>query len=223
MMARWSLGGAAMDARRTTLAIGLAIGGVSGCAASTPWNPHPHDFVLTEGSRYEKNPDVALTREYWIIIEQEDGTRAMLPRPDGDPRIVEECKTGSALAKVFEEAQLCSSAPQATLARVNALTDSEARQTSTFLHQKLRFTANVTDATPGAAGPSFVEPYALTSDVLDVCKTYESDRNGRLRAVCDRELQAAQSGSRSEVAVAYALEEARALAERLNELYGIPR
>lgn len=213
-MARWLLARTAMSARRSVLVVGFAISALSGCA-STPWNPHPHDFVLTEGSHYEKNPDVTLKREYWIIIEQEDGTHAMLPRPDGDPRIVEECETASALAEMFAGAQLCSPATSATLARINALTDSEARQTSTFLHQKLRFTANEVE-------PS-IEPYALTSDIIDVCKAFESDRNGVLRAVCDRELQYERSGSRPAIATVYEPEEVRVLADRLNDLYGIPR
>lgn len=194
--------------------MGSGLAALAGCA-STPWSPHPHDFVLEEGSRYEKNPDVTLKREYWIVVEQADGTHAMLPRPDGDRRIVEECTSGSALARLFEGARLCSPATSATLARVNALTDAEARQTSTFLHGKLRFTVN--ERTPA------VEPYPLTSDILDVCKTFASDRTGPLRAVCDRELRHESSGARPHVAYAYTPEEARALADRLNDLYGISR
>lgn len=75
-------------------------------SSSSPHNPtpHPHDVVLTAGHTYEKNPAVTLAREYWLIIAAADGTRFMVPRPDGDPRIAEECRSRGPLSPSFESA-----------------------------------------------------------------------------------------------------------------------
>jgi len=184
---------------------------------ATPATPHPRDFAFTDGQTYEKNPDVKLAREYWIIGVARDGTRFMLPRPDGDRRIVEECRSKGPLAPLFEGAQLCTSASQASLARVNALTASEARQVSTFLHQRLRF-----EVVESADVPPRVEPYALTSDLLDICKTFPADRDGVMRATCDRLLGNEMSSSGApEIGHVFSLDECRVIAARLNELYGI--
>ncbi len=198
------------------LAALLATGAALAGCVQTATNPHPHDFVLEEGQRYEKNPDVTLAREYWIIVVARDDTRFMLPRPDGDPRIVEECRTKSPLAAVFDGAKLCESATATTLARVNALTRSEAMQVSTFLHRKLRFVATAREA------EGRVEPHPLTSDLLDLCKAFPQDRNGALRAVCDRELGYESKGARPAIYIPFTLEESRVIASRLNEMYGIP-
>jgi hypothetical protein len=186
-------------------------------AAATPANPHPSDYTFVEGQTYEQNPEVKLAREYWIIGVAKDGTRFMLPRPDGDRRIAEECRTRGPLAPLFEGAQLCASATQASLARVNALTASEATQVSTFLHQRLRFAVEVSEGAPPR-----VEPYALTSDLLDVCKTFPADRGGVMRATCDRLLgnQMSSSGA-PEIGHVLSLDECGIIAARLNELYGI--
>lgn len=206
---------------RATLLLGILLAacvsktGADGPRASA--SPHPHDYAFIDGQTYEKNPDVKLAREYWIIGVAKDGTRFMLPRPDGDRRIVEECRTKGPLAPLFEDAQLCTSATQASLARVNALTAAEARQVSTFLHERLRFVVE-----QSANVPPRVEPFALTSDLLDVCKTFPADRNGVMRATCDRLLgnEASSSGA-PEIGHAFSLEECRVIAGRLNELYGI--
>lgn len=185
--------------------------------AATPATPHPSDYVFVDGQTYEKNPEVKLAREYWIIGVARDGTRFMLPRPDGDRRIVEECRSKGPLAPLFEGAQLCTSATQASVARVNALTASEARQVSTFLHQRLRFEVEQSDG----VSPR-VEPFPLTSDLLDVCKTFPADRAGVMRATCDHLLGNEMSSSGApEIAHVLSLDECRVIAARLNELYGI--
>ncbi|MBX3187611.1 MAG: hypothetical protein KF819_11375 [Labilithrix sp.] len=182
-------------------------------------SPHPHDFVLTDGSTYEKNPDVKLAREYWIVIKTPDGKHAMLPRPDGDRRIVEECKAKGTLAPLFVDTGLCASATATTLSRVNGLTASEAMRVSTFLHERLRFTALAPDDASGR--PASVDPYPLTSDLLDVCKRFPADREGALRAICDDELRWEEGGVRPAIARVYSVDETRVIADRLNDLYGV--
>ena len=137
-------------------------------AHSRPGSPHAQSYALGDDFSYEKNPGVKLSREYWIAIRSDSGSYAMLPRPDGSPSIVEECTAKGPLAPLFDTAALCHQASSGTLGRANALTASEAMQTSTFLHQKLRFVAK--EATTELGGAS-VEPYALTDDLLDICKT----------------------------------------------------
>lgn len=99
---------------------------------------------------------------------------------------------------------------------MNALSPSEAIQVSTFLHARLRFEV---EDTPSSG--AWVRPHALTTDLLDVCKTFPADRNGALRAICDEELRYENAGSRPAIARIRSLEECRVMAARLNDLYGI--
>ena len=188
--------------------------GLAACAPRAA-GPHPQDFVLEEGQQYEKNADVALQREYWIVVSAEDGTRFMLPRPDGDPRVVAECGRGTPLAATFQNAKLCESANGQTLARVNALSKAEAMKTSTFLHGKLAFVVS--------GDRTRVEPYPLASDLLDVCKTYPDERSGALRSVCDDELRYESANGRPSIARSSSAAENAAITSRLNDLYGIAR
>lgn len=192
---------------------------VLGACGQQPSHPHATNFALTDGYRYEKNPNVKLAREYWIVIVDTNGSRAMLPRPDGDERVVAECLANGPLAPTLRGAALCSAATSETLPRVNALSASEAIQVSTFLHEKLRFSANEGDAKKGL-GPS-VQPYPLTDDILDVCKAFPVDRNGPLRERCDEELKYENASGRPTIARVYSIEDAQVLATRLNDLYGI--
>lgn len=194
------------------------MGSLAACRDDEPDHPHAANFVLGDGDRYQKNPDVVTAREYWIVIRSEGGSYAMLPRPDGDPRIAEECTTGGPLASLFDGAELCQPANETTLARVNNLTEVEALRTSTFLHAKLRFSAHAAESDRASA---YVEPYPLTDDLLDVCKTYPADRNGALRRVCDEEFKYEDASLRPAIARSYSLEECQVMAARLNELYGI--
>lgn len=203
--------------RRGALALGLALPTLGACVAATT-HPHATNFHLGDGDVYEKNPEVTLLREYWIIVRTKAGTRYMLPRPDGDRRITEECASNGALAPLFAGAKLCESATQETLARVNALTADEARATSTFLHRKLRFTAQ---RGPGELSGAHVEPFPLTDDLLAVCRKFPDDRAGALRAICDEEFRYEHATERPAIARVFTMEECSALAPRLNELYGI--
>jgi len=187
---------------------------LSACAASSA-TPHPHDVTLEDGQRYEKNPEVKLAREYWIVVADARETYFMLPRPDGDPRLVAECARGGELGALLSNAKLCASATQETLSRVNALSRDEAMRVSTFLHGKLAFTVS--------EDGSRVEPYPRTTDLLDVCKTFPDTRAGALKAVCDRELGYENASSRPAIGIVYTRAENEALAPRLNELYGLPR
>jgi hypothetical protein len=209
-----------MKLRAGALFASVLLAAVLGGCAQEARHPHATNFALTDGYTYEKNPNVKLAREYWIIIADPNGSRAMLPRPDGDPRVVAECVANGPLAATLRTAQLCSQATSETLARVNALSPAEAVQVSTFLHEKLRFSANEGDAEKGIA-PS-VQPYPLTDDILDVCKAFPADRSGALRERCDEELKYEGASARPSIARVYSIEDARALAARLNDLYGIP-
>lgn len=196
----------------------LAVGSLAACLDDEPDHPHSENFVLGDGDSYQKNPDVVTAREYWIVTRSEGGSYAMLPRPDGDPRIVEECTTGGPLASLFDGAELCRPANETTLGRVNNLTEAEALQTSTFLHAKLRFTAHAAEYDLASA---YVEPYPMTDDLLDVCKTYPADRHGTLQSICDEEFEYENASARPAIARRYSLEECQVMAARLNELYGI--
>jgi hypothetical protein len=195
---------------------------LAACTASDDLGPHPHDHPGVSGRHYEKNPSVALAREYWIIsVDTDRGTRAMLPRPDGDRRIVRECEANGPLAAFFRSAALCASASSTeAVERINALTRDQALRISTFLHEKLYFVSEDRgeEGLPQAAD---VNPHPLTSDILDVCKTFESDRAGALRELCDYEQERQASGGGGHMARGMSTDEARALAARLNELYGI--
>ena len=191
---------------------------LSACNASSstttpPTHPHWREYALQDGQTYVKNPDVKLRREYWIVVRGPDGKHFMLPRPDGDRRIVEECTSNGPLAETFANAELCVSATSTTLARVNGLTASEAMQTSTFLHGKLKFAAN---------GTTGIDPYPHTDDLLEICKTFPDDRNGTLRGVCDEELKYENGGERPTIGRSYTAEESAVIATRMNEIYGIP-
>lgn len=190
--------------------------------AAEPASPHPPEYApLTDGQTLEKNPDLKRAREYWIIVVAKDGTRFMLPRADGDPRIVEECRSKGPLAPLFEGAQLCARASGASPARANALSASEARQVSTFLHQRLRFVVEGSADVP--TDPPRVVPYAFTSDLLDVCRTFPADRAGVMRATCDHVLgnEMSSSGWSYVEGRVFSLDECRVIAGRLNELYDI--
>jgi len=61
-----------------------------------------------------------------------------------------------------------------------------------------------------------VEPFALTSDLLDVCKTFPADRGGVMRATCDHLLGNEMSSSGApEIGHEFSLDECRVIAARL--------
>jgi hypothetical protein len=192
--------------------LGLSLLGCLVACADAQDHPHAGDVVLTDGQAYEKNVEVKLAREYWIIIRSEDGTRAMVPRPDGNEQIVAECTSRGPLEPLFRGAALCAPADQRTMARVNAMTADEAIRTSTFLHERLRFVAKAEGG---------VTPFVWPSDVRDVCARFPAERGGVLRSICDEEARAEESGMRTASFRQYAPDESRAIADRVNELYGI--
>lgn len=189
-----------------------ACGSTTTRTAATPVNPHPLDFSPEPESAYVPNDQVQLRRPYWLVYRASDGTHYMVPRPDGDPTLQQACAKGDPFAALLTEAKLCRSADsQEAVDRVNALSRDEALQVSTYLHAALRF----------EPGEGDTVPHALTSDIVDVCRTYTDDRRGALRAVCDRELERADQATRTDMAVNLSEEEVAALANRLNDLYGI--
>lgn len=203
--------------RATATLIQLACAGAllatAACGSTPPpYSPHPYDFVPGPDDTYMPNEAVTLTREYWVIFQQPDGTHYMFPRPDGEPLLAEACAADDAFGLMLQTAQLChEAASSADVARVNALTIEEARQISTYLHGRLLFEPGEGDTTP----------HALISDTIDVCNTQPAVRQGALLAVCDRELGWADGGSRPSIFNPLTEDEASALAASLNQLYEV--
>lgn len=186
----------------------------NGSPALTPTSPHPYDFVPDPNSEYVRNDKVSLAREYWIVYRAPDDTYSMFPRPDGAPALQRACAAAGEWAAMLADARLCHPASSAEdVARVNALSRDEALELSTYLHQQLHFEPVDGDT----------QPHALLSDIIDVCRTFAEARAGELRAVCDRELAWVSEGPRPDIAVQLSSPEAAALAQRLNQLYGIER
>lgn len=184
-----------------------------GCTHSVEPSPHPLDFQLQEGQRHVRNPDVTLRREYWVVVE-ESGKYFMFPRPDGADAIARECATSGPMASSFRDASLCAPASsKAQVDRVNSLSQSEAFSVSSFLHARLHFVVNEDGTT--------IAPYALLSDVVDICKSYSKDRLGKLENVCNRELAWQSGGARPAIAIAYTKDEAASLVSLLNDWYGV--
>jgi hypothetical protein len=195
------------------LAAGTFVIGAQGCAAAShPESPKPLDLVLEEGSAYVPNSAVTLPREYWVVIRSPAGAAYMFPRPDGRPELTAACAQSDAFAADLRDYRLCAAASSsADLARVNALPMDLAMRVSTRLHQTLRFRRE----------GDHVEPYAYNTDLVAVCERDAGARNGFLKARCDRELRARDSGDRTAEFLVWTEAELTELPARLNALYGI--
>jgi hypothetical protein len=184
------------------------------CAASAPVeSPKPFDFGVQDGYTFEKNRDVGLAREYWTILRGPNEAYALYPRPDGAPRIAEECAKDTDLSKRFHGLSLCAAATSsAAVERVNSLTRDDALAISTFLHRGLRFRR---------AGNA-IEPHPLTSDIVEVCKGNDELRSNELADVCGFEMRYADSNApRPDIGYVFTERDLQHLPQALNALYGI--
>lgn len=197
------------------LAAGTFAIGAQGCAATShPQSPKPLDLVLEEGSAYVPNSAVTLPREYWVVIRSPAGAAYMFPRPDGRPELTAACAKNDAFATELRDYRLCAAAASsADVSRVNALPMDLALRVSTRLHQTLRFRRE----------GDHVEPFAYNTDVVAVCERDAAARSGFLKARCDRELRARDSGDRTAEFLMWTEAELTELPSRLNALYGIAK
>ncbi len=195
------------------LAAGTFALGAQGCAASSPpQSPKPLDLSLDEGSAYVPNGAITLPREYWVVIRSASGSASMFPRPDGRPELSAACTKGDAFAAELRDYRMCApAASSADVARVNALPMDLAMRVSTRLHQTLRFRRE----------GDHVEPFAYTTDVVAVCERDAGARTGFLKARCDREIRARDSGVRTAEFLVWTEAELTELPARLNALYGV--
>jgi hypothetical protein len=99
----------------------------------------------------------------------------------------------------------------AQVALVNAMDPADALAIAHFLHEHLVFTTREYG----------IFPSARTEDFLELCESDDAFRNGLLKARCDFEIDAAKTGMRTEEGWVYTGETAQALADALNQLYGI--
>jgi hypothetical protein len=177
-------------------------------------NPKAPDVVFADGEVYVKNPAVELRREYWIVFRLRDGRHAMFPRPDGAPAIAAECAAGSALGERFRKNALCQPASSdEEVRRINSMTAEDAMETSTFLHDRLKFQRE------GSA----ITPFPYTSDVLAVCRAFPDLAATALEPRCRDEIQAAERGGRRPAIFRQWTEaELGALPDALNRLHGVP-
>jgi len=171
-------------------------------------------------STYLPDCQLTLPREYYRVFTVPDGTAYMIPRPDGNPDLYDPCADPNhELAAIVARYELCGFASSSSddpeeesVILANAMDPADALAVAHYLHERLVFRP--------AAGQG-VNPGVFGSDILDACKMDEAFRNGVLAERCDFEILAEQSGGRMPIGFFYEGEQARVLADKMNELYGI--
>lgn len=203
---------------------GCVLSGASGPGGNGVTNPTGDCVAMSDGSGIEHNPgadsvylpdcEAPLSREYYRVFVQEDGTAYMFPRPDNHPDFYGPCRdVDDPLQPVLERYDLCQEEAfdAEQVARVNAMDPADALAIAHFLHERLVFVTEEYGVRPG--------PRA--EDILELCETDQEFRNGPLRERCDFEIDAARGGTRTEQGWLHTGEAGRVLADALNELYGI--
>lgn len=149
-------------------------------------------------------------REYWVVYLLEGTTTAAytIPRMDGEPALQPACNDpGDDLHGLVTRYDLCAPAENAEqVAVVNDMAIAEALRLAHFLNQHLKFVSDGTNVTP----------YPGIADVRDGCALHAN--TPELQALCD----GAQAAFQNDLGFAYSGSAAGELADRLNELYGIP-
>ncbi|HEX2730259.1 MAG TPA: hypothetical protein VHM70_01590, partial [Polyangiaceae bacterium] len=171
------------------------------------------DHAPDPSDKYLPDCQLDLAREYYRVFEKVDGTAYMIPRPDGNPELLEPCADPSnPLHDLTQRYPICESATssEATNA-INRMTPTDALELARFLHDRLVFYVN-------DAG---VVPYPFAADVLAACEANEDLRTNTLKERCAFEVEAAKSGVRDDRAWTHTGVAGAALADALNELYGI--
>ena len=166
--------------------------------------PYPHDMGMIPGRTHVANPDVPTTREYWRIYRDPDGAHFFYPDPAGDPILAAECRRGGALGDFLRAENQCERSDHFPV----YLSRDAAMRVSTHLHRSLRFTARGDD----------VVPPPLQSQLELVCDPATA-RDPALAPVC-RQVRG-PVGRRGLLPIRYDEAQARALAARLNQNFGI--
>jgi hypothetical protein len=150
-----------------------------------------------------------LSREYYRVFATGPDSAYVIPRPDGSPYLSPVCANPQhALRALADRYTLCGAVD---VELVNSMKVDDALSLTHFLHQSLVFVASEQGVTPGA----------LSSDILDACESDPAFRSGPLAERCEFEIEAKRSGRRDEIGWIHTGEQAEALAEKMNELYGI--
>jgi hypothetical protein len=138
----------------------------------------------------------------------------MIPRPDNHPTFASVCTNPEApFAIVLNRYDLCQKEAfsSSQVDAVNAMAPSDALAIAHFLHERLVFVATENGVNPGARA----------EDILEACKSDEAFRTGPMSRRCDFEIASEQSGGRDDIGWQHTGEQGIALADKLNELYGM--
>lgn len=187
------------------------VGCASGTAPAASAGDLGPDFALPEGDHVVPNPNVG--RSYWTVVRASGGAHYLLPRPDGAEPLARSCASGSPLGQKLAAHALCEPASsEAAVAKVNALDGATALEVSTELHRALRF-SRVGD---------HVEPAPIARDLLELCSTSPTLRDGAMTARCADEEKYADGGARPAIFMMWSEAELEAVPKALNALYGVP-
>jgi hypothetical protein len=188
-------------------------------------NPTGSCLPAGDGSRVGHSPEASdvylpdcqspLTREYYRVFVKADDTAYMIPRPDGHNSLTLACLQGDdhPFKQALERYSLCQDSPlsSAQVDVVNSMVPADALAIAHQLNDDLVFFVGAAD----------VRPSVFAGDVLDLCKSDPTFRDGPMRERCDFELAAEASGSRTEEGWSHTGAQGDALVEALNALYGI--
>lgn len=165
------------------------------------------------GDTWLPDCDSTLSLEYFRVFVQQDGTAYLMPRPDGFPSyLADACSdTSHALHDTVDSYTLCADSARVDIERVNAMDVVDALAIAHHLNGKLVFVAEATD----------VRPYAIPSDILLLCQQDDAFRNGPMKERCDFEIEADETGDRTDIGWSHTGQQGVVLAAKLNELYGV--
>ena len=167
-----------------------------------------------QGSDWLPDCQNPLRREYWRVFAKSRTSAYTIPRLDGHPLLAPACSDAQhEVAPLVTRYALCAPAMSSQdVALVNNMAPEDAQQLTRFLHRRLRF--EVGTAVLG------ITPAPIPTDILDACALHPDQNSPDLTAMCNRERDRLRSGN--DIGFAYAGPGAMELAQRLNELYGIP-
>jgi len=171
-------------------------------------------YHSSAGSAWLPDCDAPLDRELWRVFAESEDSAYMIPRPDALGLEYGICDGADAvLADLFDRNGLCDAV--ADLNIVNHMPPADAIDIGHALHERLEFSAISWGTDTGWD----ITPFAPDNDRLDACRV---SSDPVLDDVC-ADLETNLAGEQCpELYVNYATEEiAAAMAEALNQLYGI--
>lgn len=176
----------------------------------TPDNGDRAGYHASAGTVWVPDCQNPLAREYWRVFAVDSEHAAMIPRPDGAEGLAPACAdAGHPLHAIVERYGLChAAASSAEVELVNAMAIGDALQVARELQRQLRFTHR-----------GDLAPFAPPTDILDAC-ALRPQESAALREMCEREQKRLESGN--DIGFDYAGIGGVELAQRLNEIYGIP-